>query len=80
MDVIVESQRDRRTLEWLIAQAGEAAVQTACSELAGARKCYVSNIAKALGLSPPESLSYAAREVAVEHLADIRRMLGKREP
>jgi len=78
MDVIVESERDRRTLEWLIERAGCEAVGQACALLAGRRKPYVSNVAKALGLKPPVSLGSPTREEALVRLAELRRML--REP
>lgn len=76
MDVIVESERDRRTLEWLIERAGREAVAQTCARLAGRRKPYVSNVAKALGLKPPPSLEGPTREEALARLAELRRMLG----
>lgn len=57
MNIILESERDRRTFDWLVEQVGEEAVERACKQLAGKRKPYASNLAKALGLIPPESLS-----------------------
>lgn len=75
MDVIVDSERDRRTLEWLIAQVGEGAVEDACTRLAGQRKPYVSNVAKVLGLTPPEALKASAPAEARQQLAVIKTML-----
>lgn len=76
MEVILQSNRDRRTLEWLIKQVGEAAVGQACSKLDG-RRPYVSNIAKVLGLKPPESLQRPTREEVASHLAEIRARLAR---
>lgn len=79
MDVIVESERDRRTLDWLISQVGVNAVEEACSQLVGERKPYVSNIAKVLGLAPPESVGRPSREEARARLAAIKETLQGRK-
>lgn len=78
MEVVVNSERDRRTLEWLIAQAGEKAVEEACLELAGQRKPYVSNLAKVLGLNPPEGLLATPRSEAKSRLEAIKKLLKTR--
>lgn len=78
MAVVVESPRDERVLRWLIDQAGEAAVEEACTLLAGSRRAYVSNIAKILHLNPPKNLEVATQEDAERHLAAINRILGRR--
>jgi hypothetical protein len=75
MNVILESERDRRTLTWLIQQVGERALEDACASLAGKRKCYPSNLAKCLGLVPPENLSRPSPEQVRTYLQDIRKML-----
>lgn len=79
MDVIVVSERDRRTLDWLIERVGREAVAQACTRLAGQRKPYLSNVAKALGLKPPASLEVPTREEALARLSDLRRLLGERK-
>lgn len=79
MDVIVESKRDRRTLEWLIERVGREAVAQACARLAGRRKPYVSNIAKVLGLKPPPGLDGPTREEARARFAELRRILSGRK-
>ncbi len=63
-------------MEWLMEQVGESAVAEACSRLDGTRP-YVSNIAKVLGLRPPESLQRPSREEVAVHLAEIRARLAK---
>lgn len=75
MNVILETERDRRTLAWLIQQVGEPALQRACATLAGRRKCYPSNLAKCLGLVPPESLARPSSEQVQAYLKDIRGLL-----
>ena len=77
MKVILESERDRRTLAWLIEQVGEAAVEHAGDRLAGQRKPYPSNLAKALGLIPPESLSRPTPVQVQQHLSKLHRLLGQ---
>ena len=75
MNVILETERDRRTLAWLIQQVGEPALERACSRLAGRRKCYPSNLAKCLGLVLPESLARPSPEQVQAYLKDIRGLL-----
>ena len=75
MNVILETERDRRTLAWLIQQVGEPALERASSRLAGSRKCYPSNLAKCLGLVPPDSLARPSSEQVQDYLKDIRRLL-----
>lgn len=77
MDVIIQSPRDQRVLDWLIQQAGQEAVSAACHQLAGSRRAYPSNVAKILGLTPPESLTIASREVAQAHLDAIYKKMGR---
>lgn len=72
---IIESKRDQRVLDWLISQVGEEAVAEACRQLAGGRRKYVSNIAKALGLHPPAELALTSREDAKQHIEGIRKLL-----
>lgn len=77
--IVIETKRDRRVLDWLIAQAGEAAVATACAQVAGARRAYPSNVARVLGLRPPRELATAADEDARRHIEAIATLLGVRE-
>lgn len=76
MKIILNSDRDRRTLAWLIEQVGERALEHACARLAGQRKPYPSNLAKILGLEPPESLSRPSREQVKAYLDELRKRLG----
>lgn len=75
MDVILETERDRRTFAWLIEQAGADAVEQACSQLAGQRKPYVSNLAKVLGLEPPDTMRQPSKEEARARLAALKTIL-----
>ena len=75
MNVILETERDRRTLAWLIQQVGEPALERACSRLAGRRKCYPSNLAKCLDLVPPDSLARPSLEQVQAYLNDMRGLL-----
>lgn len=78
MAVIVESKRDERVLAWIVDQVGEQAVADACASLAGKRRAYPSNIAKALGLTPPKKLALASDADARRHLEAIASLLGVR--
>ena len=75
MNVILETERDRRTFAWLVQQVGEPALERACATLPGRRKCYPSNLAKCLGLVPPESLARPSPEQVQAYIKDIRQLL-----
>lgn len=79
MKLIVESTRDQRVLDWLVRQVGQEAVANACMQLAGARRAYVSNIAKVLKLCPPADLALTTRDEAQHHLVTIYRLLEARQ-
>lgn len=75
MDIIVETERDRRTLEWLVSQVGSDGVEAACLKLAGQRRHYVSNVARALGLVPPETVHQTEAVRARKELARLRSII-----
>ena len=75
MEVVVESERDRRTLDWLVTQVGEDRVTKMCLQLAGKRRPYVSNVAKALGLVPPESILQTSSVDAREQLSRLKALI-----
>jgi hypothetical protein len=79
MNVVLESDRDRRVLDWLVSQVGLPAVELACSQLAGERKAYVSNLAKVLGLTLPDSVSATPKHEALVHLTSIKNILKTRQ-
>ena len=76
--VLVTSERDQRVLDWLVFQVGVDAVETACTLIPGRRRAYVSNVANALGLSPPSDLALSPPDVARQHLADFRGLLQRK--
>ena len=76
--IIVENERDRRTLQWLIDTVGENAILDAIQRIPGNRRPYVSNVAKVLGVTPPRSLEIADRETALRHIDAIRRQLANK--
>lgn len=73
--ILVLNDRDRRTLAWLRSQVSDEAIAAAVEQLAGARRPFVSNVAKLLGLSVPEGMDRSTREEALRHLAAIRAKL-----
>lgn len=73
--VLILSDRDRRVLAWLLSHVGPEQVAVAAASLAGARKPFVSNVAKALGLKPPADLAQAERGAAQARLAELRASL-----
>ena len=75
MEIIINSERDRRTLQWLIAQVGDEAVKDACLQLAGERKPYVSNVAKLLGLVPPDSVEQPSNTEARARLVALKALI-----
>jgi hypothetical protein len=76
MNVILDSERDRRTLAWLVEQVGECALEKACASLVGQRKPYPSNLAKILGLVPPERLTRPTSAQVHANLAAARKLLA----
>lgn len=77
MNLIVESKRDQRVLDWLVSQVDEEAIANVCKHnCPGARKLYVGNIAKVLGLCHPAELAVTTREEAQRHLEAIHKMLS----
>jgi len=74
--VLVLNARDERAIAWLIDQAGFDAVQQACGKIAGNRKLYPTNLAKALGLSIPHSVIVTPSSVARERICDLLTLLS----
>jgi len=80
MKVVIESERDLRTLNWLVSQVGEDKVAAACDSLAGGRRAYVSNVAKALGLEPPLEVLQTPSVKARQELFALKNLLRKGSP
>jgi len=77
MKPLILSRRDERVMEWLINQVGQEAVDRACTQLAGMRKPYPSNLAKLLGLTVPEGLASTPKDEARERIEQLRAILGR---
>lgn len=75
LGVIISNDRDRRTFAWLKSHVGETAIVAAVEQLAGNRKPYLSNIAKALAVDLPKDLMATDRETALKHLAALQAKL-----
>lgn len=76
MNAIIESERDKRVIAWIIAQVGEDETKRAVAVVvAGGRKAYSSNIAKALSLVVPKNLEFASKEVGSAALKAMLAML-----
>ena len=72
--VIVTYSRVQRVLDWLITQVGQEVVLAACGKLAGARRPFPSNVAKALGLKVPDDLVLtpkAGAQIRIDALFDL---------
>jgi hypothetical protein len=84
--VRVCNEKDRRTLEWLRAHAGEAAIAAAAAQCSGPGKPYLSAVCRRLGVVPPvfsaPVFSYSGGQgfspVAAESMAAIRSILAAR--
>ncbi|PRP68482.1 hypothetical protein BUE93_22025 [Chromobacterium amazonense] len=76
--LIVESDRDRRTVQWLIKTVGQEKIDDAIGKLMGKRKPYISNVCKILGVSPPKNLEITDVETAKNKIAAIKEMLNKK--
>ena len=75
LGVIVANDRDRRTLAWLLGQVGAEAVRGAVGRLAGERRPYLSNVAKALSVALPDRLEVAPPGAHLDRLKAARNML-----
>ena len=73
--IILANDRDRRTLAWLRTQVSDDAIAAAVEQLAGARRPYITNVCKVLGLTIPDGMEVASREEALRHLSAIRAKL-----
>jgi hypothetical protein len=73
--IILANDRDRRTLAWLRTQVSDDAIAAAVEQLAGARRPYITNVCKVLGLTIPDGMEVASREEGLRHLAAIRAKL-----
>lgn len=76
--VIVTSERDQRVLDWLILQVGRDAVEAACGFIAGRHRPYVSNVAKALGLTPPSDLALTPPDIARQYFSEFSAVLRRK--
>jgi hypothetical protein len=73
IDPLICNERDRRTWAWVIEQVGEERAMSV--ELAGGRKAYPTNIAKALGLKPPSSLALASKTTSLQKIEVCKAVL-----
>jgi hypothetical protein len=79
--VRVQNERDRRTLAWLWAQVGDAAIAEAARQCDGAAKPYLSSVCRTLGVTPPRFAApprLTPSAAAEQSLATIRRVLVSR--
>lgn len=72
---LLNNDRDRRTWAWIIDQVGED--RALAVDLAGNRKPYPSNIAKALGLQLPETLKCTSRTAGLQRLAAMKKLISE---
>ncbi|SAL53583.1 hypothetical protein AWB71_02881 [Caballeronia peredens] len=77
LDVIVESGRDQRTLEYLISVCGIKRVKRARADIPGERRPYVSNLAKILGVTIPIEVLATPRPEAQRKISDLKDKLAK---
>lgn len=71
--VLLLNARDERSLAWVIEQVGLEAVRNAIPNLAGNRKPFVTNLAKALGLTIPQQIINTPSETVLERIQELRR-------
>jgi hypothetical protein len=76
--VRVRNERDRRTLAWLRAHVGDAALVAAAQRCSGPTKPYLSVVCRTLGVTAPQfsvSRPRAPSATAEQSLATIRQIL-----
>ncbi|WP_165987862.1 cryptic plasmid protein A [Caballeronia sp. SBC1] len=79
LDIIVESERDQRTLDYLISTCGFARVRGAREKLPGETRPYVSNLAKFLGVTIPIEVLATPQSEARQHITELKERLAKRK-
>ena len=79
LDVIVESDRDQRTLDYLISTCGLKRVRKAREQISGQTRPYVSNLAKILGVTVPIEVVATPRLEAREHISKLKERLANRK-
>lgn len=75
--LLIQNDRDRRALAWLIDQVGEDAIRQAVGRLAGERKPFVSNVAKVLSVKLPRSVELTPACQARKNIAAIKKAMLK---
>ena len=79
--VRVQNERDRRTLTWLRAQVGDAALAAAAQQCGGPSKPYLSSVCRTLGVTAPRfgaPRRLTPSATAEQSLATIRQILASR--
>lgn len=77
-DIVVANDRDARVLAWLRTQFTDAEIEAAMTCLAGARRPYVSNVCKLIGIVPPDDVVRTPPVQAREHLAAAKALLASK--
>ncbi|MDR5765829.1 MULTISPECIES: hypothetical protein [unclassified Caballeronia] len=77
LDVIVESSRDQRTLDYLISVCGLKRVKRARQQIPGQTRPYVSNLAKILGVTIPIEVLATPRQEAQRQISELKDKLAK---
>jgi hypothetical protein len=78
-NIVIESERDRRTLEYLISTCGPVQVRKALGQLSGRTRPYVSNLAKILGVIIPDHIQVTPRTEAQARISELKDRLAKRK-
>ena len=76
--MIIENDRDKRAAEWLESTFGAEAIVEAENALIGARKPFVSNVAKQLGVIIPDDVIRTPNAEARARLDEIRKLLAEK--
>lgn len=78
-DVIIESDRDKKTLVYLIQLLGQQKIVDTISSFKGGRRYYVSNIAKANKIDIPAHIYSVTPDKAIvdEYLKNLKSLFGE---
>ena len=76
--VVIQSTRDQRTLDFLVETCGVAAVESACRQVPAGRRLYVSNLARVLKITIPERVIATPRVEGAARMAEIKELLRVR--
>lgn len=77
VQVIIENERDERTLAWLQSQFSDGEIIAAITSIKGRRRAYLSNVCKVLLVTPPDVLAFVPQFEGLERVKKLKELLRR---